>query len=838
MKPILALVLLAGSGCALRGEEFVLARDSCLKITVRGEVGNARECLERLLAKYLLLRLGKQELGGPGDVIEFVLEAKAEDWFRAPKAEMKDVADADAFEVKITAQPAKQVRITGTTALATGFGLMHFLEKHLGIFWAFPGELGLCLPEKREITLREGRERVAPEFASRLATGLVFPDPSSAIPSSGIVHQERMFFGAFDFFKNLRLHGLASPSHNMINVFPVELKKTLPEIFPVKDGNRWFPPDDPKANYHQAWHPCYTNPKTVEIAIEKAKGFFQKNGYCFSLGINDGKRVQCECEACKKAGWPQSYYQFVTKVSEAVKEFYPPQLVGVLAYGDVRFPPKDLRLPPNVLVINATGKLEDWRQHAQLLGTYEYFYGQGMWVPNIPLAAMRSNAQFYRKNRIRFYRGEWHPLWAYDAPKIHIRARQLWQPDLDVDAELRRWCNAAFGPAGPAMVKFYQLWARKRDGDVVADGFTPVAPMGWPNDLWRNPARQFSECAQEEMNRLRQCLEKARTKVGNDGKAGLSAVLDTAQAGLPAPSRQAGKRLEMVETFFNDTAMLFDMYTLANRLFDAGPPVEDVTAIQQAMELREKRLAGLRKMKEHPEWFLGTGTSLDEDLQPSWEERGMMVLPRQLGNAVKTCVMRLAEKGIAAKKIPASLQKYLNIQNPRNVTLHTRPTHPWYGEWGYVPLETTKETEGISFRTVGKTDSRVVDHETLAGRRKVYWLAGFALEKIGATPSVYQLDLNVKGKNGRLVVSLNKGMNNTGIGEAGLVAKFDGKGGTFNKTVAIEPLAFDPKTLKDLKEPPEPGTQWLLNVYLTWEPFDDDSPLEGTCAATRYDLDE
>jgi len=68
----------------------------------------------------------------------------------------------------------------------------------------------------------------------------------------------------------------------------------------------------------------------------------------FSLGINDGKRVQCQCERCVEVGWPHAYYDFVKAVADAVKDRYPPQMVGVLAYGDVGLPPRDL--PPEELV--------------------------------------------------------------------------------------------------------------------------------------------------------------------------------------------------------------------------------------------------------------------------------------------------------------------------------------------------------------------------------------------------------------------------------------------------------------------------------------------------------
>ena len=49
-----------------------------------------------------------------------------------------------------------------------------------------------------------------------------------------------------------------------------------------------------------------------------------------------------QCKDCLAVGWPNSYYQFVTRVADALRPDYPAQLVGVLAYGDVGIPPHDL----------------------------------------------------------------------------------------------------------------------------------------------------------------------------------------------------------------------------------------------------------------------------------------------------------------------------------------------------------------------------------------------------------------------------------------------------------------------------------------------------------------
>ncbi|NLF15863.1 MAG: DUF4838 domain-containing protein, partial [Lentisphaerae bacterium] len=55
---------------------------------------------------------------------------------------------------------------TGTQSLGTLFAVYEFLEKHLGVRWLWPGELGEVIPHHDTLVLEPCRENVAPKLAS------------------------------------------------------------------------------------------------------------------------------------------------------------------------------------------------------------------------------------------------------------------------------------------------------------------------------------------------------------------------------------------------------------------------------------------------------------------------------------------------------------------------------------------------------------------------------------------------------------------------------------------------------------------------------------------------
>ncbi|MHC4874355.1 MAG: DUF4838 domain-containing protein [Planctomycetota bacterium] len=474
MKKCFALILVFVFCFSSADAAVILNEKTDVKIKLESDFGNTAEAMQELVERHMKKALKRESLAVEGgESFTIVLKAKAPMWDKLDKKEISDITDVDKVTITITEDPEKQVVIEGNTVIATGFGLMIFLEEDVGITWLFPGENGVAYPKKKPITLKARTQSYKPTYISRVYTGITYRDKKIFKRIyEGTYSRSRFFFGVYDYLKALKLHQFSSASHNMINIFPVkESEKNNPEIFPMKDGKRHIPDVNKRGvGNGQCWHPCYSNPKTFEITIAKAKAAYTKDmnkrgvqggKHMFSLGINDGKRLQCQCPECKKQGWPNSYYNYVKKVALALKEFSPPHMIGLIAYGDVRHPPEDLDLPDNVMVqiTNANYRqLENWSKHAKSLGVYEYNYGYGYWVPNFPLKLLKQNAQIFRKFRVQFYHNESHPMWAFDWPKMKIMSELMWDPDMDVYKALKKYCDRGFGQAGPAVFNIAEFF--------------------------------------------------------------------------------------------------------------------------------------------------------------------------------------------------------------------------------------------------------------------------------------------------------------------------------------------------------------------------------------------
>lgn len=781
---------------------ITLDSQSNIKITTDGNPGDQGKPLAQLLERYLLRALQKQTLQGTGEPVEFVIRAEAPTWDKLPRQSLHDISDIDSFEIVITAKPKASVLISGKTAFGAGFGIMQFLEKHVGVTWLFPGELGLALPKTPKIQLRETRERSSPLYVSRMYTGMLYNDASLAEPSIGV------FFRSYDYFKSLRLHSLSYASHALSYVFSVkEFGASLPEIYPLKDGKRYIPPapDDPKdtVGMWSAWHPCYSNPKTSEIAIRKAKESFKKGSHAFSLGIGDGLRVQCQCDDCKKAGWPNAYFNFVTKVANAVKDYYPPQMIGLIAYGDVKVPPPDLHLPDNVFVVATGGEaqLATWARHASHLGIYEYIYGDGWWIPNFPLDGLRHNEAIYRAYNARFYSAEAYPTWAFDAPKIAIRSRLLWDAKLDVNAALDRYCRAAFGDGGPTMARYYRRWAALRRDEVQPGKIAPMNRF----DLWRNPAAQFALASQADFDSADTCIAKAK------------------RAALSEAER---KRLEMVEAFHESSKNLFQIYSATRRAFDVSGKTDWEQTANKLSELNTGRRGRYDNMKRHPEWFTGTGNTLEA----AWVEKYLGTLPYEVDAALDACLFHLDGR-FDGLTLPGKREAVFRL--PRTIkpeALHPRSPHPWYPPERYDTLTVATNATGIVLRSVVPAP---VD-----GQFKPQFTANYVNDLTAHGGKFYKCDLALAGRDGVATILFQMGSNNSACPVTQLTESFGSRREERKREVIVRPRFFDSQTrIPDPNFPADQKYQAVLEIIVTWKPKSTRSALEGSCATERIEYD-
>jgi hypothetical protein len=744
-----------------------LDRDTSLTITEEGPFDTAKGLLKEMMTRNLMAALDKKRLIGPGDRVTIVIRTRAARWKDLPAERIQTVTDIDAFEIEIA---RRRITITGQTPVAAGYGVLHFLEKHIGILWAFPGELGRCLPKKKAFRLKEGTERISPWVIARAISGLSLSDPRRRkrdLPNHGVVREQRGFFMAPDYFRSLRLHP-GTVSHNMIKIFPVEeCKASHPEVFPLKEnGERFIPAEKPPKKSgrkaYQSWHPCYSNPKTVEIAIEKGRRAFSEGRLFYSLGINDGRRVQCRCAECLKTGWPQSYYRFVNRVADALKRHHPPHMVGVLAYGDVGVPPKDLKLRDNVLVNVAGVRKSVWEGLVPAMGSYEYIYGAGRVIPNLPLDVMQENLRYYRKHKLRMYYAELYPVWAFDAPKAYIVTRLLWDPDQDVRALLRTFCERAYGAAAGPMFRYYDTIASIRKGDVREGEWTAIRDNIWP---FRHPL-QFHRCPKDLHDRLFRCLNEARA------------------ADMTERERA---RVAMVEAFTEFSAVYFEIHRLKEKAFAGARDVAE------AEELKKRRESVFAAFKKHPEWFEGSSMDLEGLSDRVWPITG---LDQQLECAIVTARTPDGGRSVPLKPL-------------------RRGEHSWYKPEQFLPMKPKEDGRGFRFESARNVTIRPEEDPRHHGKLKAQWLHAQAKGVQGRT----LLTLKLEGHKGIADVRI-QGATRSGdrrkIVFAELVLAFGDDPEEALRRVAIEP-----------KE------ETVLQIYIRWRPDDTASRLQGTAALLR-----
>lgn len=736
-----ATLLCTATSAVYAADTLVLDANTNIVIRRVGPPEDDLHLATDVLERYLKIALRRDDLAAEGPEVDFLVEADDLVWCQLPADRRRSLGDIDGYEITVDAQ-RRRVHIHGSTVMAATYGVMHFLEHHLGFTWLFPGELGTATPTESTFRLVASTIKVRPDVTSRLYTGMRYADLTGMrtfrkqYGHDHPLHAERHFFEAHDYFKSLKLHFLASPSHNMINIVTPEMARQHPEMAPMlEDGMRFEP--TPKAQAEdgrfQAWHPCYTASLTRAVTVEKATAAFENGAMCFSLGINDGRRVQCQCDDCRKLPWPMSYYDYVRHVASEVKGHYPPHVIGVIVYGDVRYPPDDMRLPDNVLcMVTGGSKLEKWSKHADHLGRYGYFFGSGFYVPSFPLKAMRKNAGVFRDTGVRSFRAEVYPVWAFDGPKVYIQSKLLWDLDADVDALLARWCNAAFGDGGPAMKQFYLRWAREWDylGDLRGDGEpSPYCDMS----LWRRSTAQFGRLSPQVFEEAAAHLDAARSKV--------------------RPGPQAD-RLDMIATYFEWSRTLFDTFHTLQTIFTGRAGGRDsLGEVFDTLRDSRRRVEELEKTIEaNEQWSLGAGKQKDLERYET--------IDHEMYSGLLTLLLKLREKGQLRDEAAAALPPLLKQAARAEMTVEpvrrikVFDSGGWY--WAlprtqhmFEPL--TPDSQGNVLRVVKKPETPVIEEGTRAGQYEEHWSFNLVPYR-SAKPKrqLFRVQIDMKGRGGVL----------------------------------------------------------------------------------------
>ena len=258
-------------------------------------------------------------------------------------------------------------------------------------------------------------------------------------------------------------------NHSFLKQIPLEkYGKTHPEYYCMWDGKR---------SVHLHSHYCLTNPELLPIVTDAVLKHIKEHEESksgnknFSVSQNDTVWQYCQCDKCQALAKAEGtnmapLLKFVNAVAAQVAEKHPDVLVGTLAYGFSRTPPKTIKPLPNVQInlctmtachIHAIGdancpenvkfkkELEGWSKVCKHLSIWDYSLFCDELLPFPNLRALEKNIRAYRDAGAEgiFLQMNSDPqdLHEFSALRRYVMSSLMWTPDRNGSELIDEFCN-------------------------------------------------------------------------------------------------------------------------------------------------------------------------------------------------------------------------------------------------------------------------------------------------------------------------------------------------------------------------------------------------------------
>ena len=419
---------------------------------------------------------------------------------------------------------------------ATLNGVYTFLERAAGIRFYFSGELGTCVPRKREIRLPEGRKTIAPDLLIR--TWSYFSDGKWPVPLRDpkyICPEEK----ALNVYRWRGSTGGYTCCHGLNGFRLVDrFKDTHPEYFALlKDGSR---ADHVIDGDFDVGHLCYSS-AVKDVIVEDCLAFLRGES-AESRGIrsiyNVGKYgwnhgttkanidlmpqdgwQDCQCPKCEAARRPKGekhrstelVWGFAADVSRRLKEKGFEPIITMMSYADYADIPR-IDLPTNIRpMVALTGPwaheiegrtakdvayLRKWSEKLGGGKAWIWTYPNkdacnGLNLPDIPSFAPHAWGAYYKAvapETCGIFTESECDKFLNNALGYYVVQRICWNVKTDVEAVIDEFYVRMFGAAAEPMRRVMELLERKFVKEIAADQiWTPIGPKAnRPSDyrLW------------------------------------------------------------------------------------------------------------------------------------------------------------------------------------------------------------------------------------------------------------------------------------------------------------------------------------------------------------------
>ena len=335
-----------------------------------------------------------------------------------------------------------------------------FLRDRVGVRFLMPGEIGTEVTHRGPVTLADGtfdRENPMMDYSIAAFRGL-FCCIGNGIFGCGLEHT----YGG----------------HSYEHACPAELGKEHPEYFGLVDGKRMVAKGQVPL--------CVSNPAVQQLMVDELCRRFDAGADSCQLGQQDGFRG-CECENCAVIGgggldWGERLWIVHRDIAARVAKLRPGKIVHIMCYGPTAHPPKTFtEFPENVMIELCTyseATFETWSKYVVPQGftVYTYLWGnypRPGYTPKNSFPHTAMMARRFARHRLRgLFRCGYGELFGMEGPFYYLFNAVLENPEADAKAVVAEYCQAAFGPAAPQMIAFYERLSRQLQvNSLITEGW-------------------------------------------------------------------------------------------------------------------------------------------------------------------------------------------------------------------------------------------------------------------------------------------------------------------------------------------------------------------------------
>jgi Domain of unknown function (DUF4838)/Glycosyl hydrolases family 2, sugar binding domain len=389
-----------------------------------------------------------------------------------------------------------------------------FLEKHLGVRWLWPGELGTVVPKRTTIQLEDSDLRNAPQLIQRYIRSSILNRQMPPVYRKMGVNkaEQRRMQDEYRVWNRRQMMGTTWPAgagHAYTGWYK-KYYKTKRDWFAMRPDGKRYVLDLPKKEAYTKF--CISNPEVVDAMFKQGLDYLRRKPdmLSFSACPNDSSGY-CLCPGClamdDTKAKPVTYWYKLADGREVSKPWFamtdryaklwnelgtrlakvhPDKYVFGYAYSDYRTPPKSTKIAKNVIVayvgfdplrreFNQASR-KDWNGWAATgcrLYLRPNYLGKGHGFPLVYARRMGQDIKACLKTGMMGSDFDsWQNHFATQGINVYVLMKLLADPSRDVDGIIDEYCEAGFGDAAPAIKSYLELCEKVSDR---------VYKEGWPN---------------------------------------------------------------------------------------------------------------------------------------------------------------------------------------------------------------------------------------------------------------------------------------------------------------------------------------------------------------------